>query len=146
MLLSFCIWPIVFTIIFFDFSCFYLSFNFRLWCECVNFELLQSLEIRSIKRVKSKKDGLDSKWTIQGGATGQSKRLKLDGPKDSKWTVQKAKTSRSKGMEMYGQERWNWTVKRSKTGRYQGMIVDDKKINGQLWVDRLKRWNWTVQR
>ena len=65
---------------------------------------MKSLEIRSLKWVKSKIDGLGSKWTIQEGATGQSKRLKLDGH-FTNWTVHKAKTSRSKGMEMYGQKR-----------------------------------------
>ena len=63
------------------------------------------------ERVRSKVDGLGSKWTVPVGLTGRSKRLKVDGPekfkvdgpKIKKWMVQKT-TRRSNGRKLDGRE------------------------------------------
>ena len=59
------------------------------------------------KRVKSKADGLGSKWTVLWGKTGRSKRLKLNGY-ESNWAVQKTNSERSAKVE--GHEIQKWTV------------------------------------
>ena len=45
-------------------------------------------------------NGSSPKWTVQGGLTGRSKRLKVNGL-GQKWTVQKTKTGRSKGGKLH---------------------------------------------
>ena len=58
--------------------------------------------ISTTLRVKSEVDGLELKWTVRGGSTGRSKRLKVDGPEIKKWTVQREKTVRSEVMNLDG--------------------------------------------
>ena len=105
--------------------------HFPFWPNTVNFELdpVQFLEFKGILWVRSKVDGLGSKWTIKGGGvwTWRSRRLKVDGL-ESKWIVQKtmsgrsaswprAGSRRSKRLEVNGSKGSKWTSQKAESGR-----------------------------
>ena len=62
---------------------------------------------RILELVKSKMNGLGSRWKVHGGSTGRSEGLKLDSHV-SNWTVQKTQSGRSAKVD--GPEIRKWTA------------------------------------
>ena len=81
-----------------------------------------------LSRVKSKVNGLGSKWTVHGGLTERSKRLKVDG-QISKWTVWERgrseikKTRQPKWMKL---DEWNL---RDEIGRSNKLKVSSRTVH-----------------
>ena len=83
--------------------------------------------------VRSKVDGLGSKWTAPSGRSAWN--TKVDGPKGNDCTIWSIESGRSQEIKVDGQKVWKWTV-----------LKNQSEQSKRHKLDGLKDWNWTVQR